>query len=71
MDCWCGEDAHMRLRSQHRFLSGPLMSSMIPKPPPSKWDDAEKWIVSPVHRESPAKFQHQPLQGLSASKLNV
>lgn len=59
-------DAHMRLRSQHRFLSGPLMSSMIPKPPPSKWDDAEKWIVSPVHRESPAKFQHQPLQGLSA-----
>jgi hypothetical protein len=41
---------------QHRFLSGPLHS---PRPPPSKWDDAEKWIVSPIHHESSAQPQLQ------------
>ncbi|XP_024378303.1 uncharacterized protein [Physcomitrium patens] len=51
------------LRYQHRFLSGPILGSMIPKPPPSKWDDAEKWIVSPGHNEaSPVQPPIRPLQ---------
>ncbi|KAG0615355.1 hypothetical protein M758_5G034500 [Ceratodon purpureus] len=51
------------LRLQHRFLSGPIMGSMIPKPPPSKWDDADKWIVSPGRKESPTQ-PHRSLQTL-------
>lgn len=53
----------MSLRYQHRFHSGPLTASMIPKPPPSKWDDAEKWIVSPGHNDqSLAQPHHRPFQ---------
>ncbi|KAG0604313.1 hypothetical protein M758_10G161600 [Ceratodon purpureus] len=51
---------------QHRFLSGPLHGGISPRPTPSKWDDAEKWIVSPGHHESstPPKEQRpqQPFQ---------
>lgn len=50
---------------QHRFLSGPLHSGINTRPPPSKWDDAEKWIASPGHHESSAHTQPQrPLQVL-------
>jgi hypothetical protein len=46
---------------QHRFLSGPLQGGKSPRPPPSKWDDAEKWIVSPGHHESSPQPQlHRP-----------
>ncbi|KAG0566045.1 hypothetical protein KC19_7G034000 [Ceratodon purpureus] len=46
---------------QHRFLSGPLQGGKSPRPPPSKWDDAEKWIVSPGHHEtSPQPQLHRP-----------
>jgi hypothetical protein len=56
-------DLDVGLRLQHRFLSGPITGSMIPKPPPSKWDDAEKWIVSPGRKESPTQ-PHRSLQTL-------
>lgn len=50
---------------QHRFLSGPLHGGINTRPPPSKWDDAEKWIASPGHHESSAQPQLQrPLQAL-------
>ena len=46
---------------QHRFLSGPLYGGKSPRPPPSKWDDAEKWIVNPGHHESSPQPQlHRP-----------
>lgn len=51
-------------RHQHRFFSGPLVGSMIPKPPPSKWDDADKWIVSPRRKQSPTQPQQRSLQTL-------
>lgn len=57
-------DVGRGLRFQHKFLSGPILGSMAPKPPPSKWDDAEKWIASPGHQESPAQTQHRPAQNL-------
>lgn len=40
---------------QYRFLSGPHHGGIHTRPPPSKWDDAEKWIASPGHHESPAQ----------------
>ncbi|KAH9567281.1 hypothetical protein CY35_03G021600 [Sphagnum magellanicum] len=48
---------------QQRFYSGPLLNPIISKPTPSKWDDAEKWITSPGHQESPAhpQLQHAPV----------
>ncbi|CAM6028140.1 unnamed protein product [Sphagnum balticum] len=48
---------------QQRFYSGPLLNPIISKPTPSKWDDAEKWITSPGHQESPAhpQLRHAPV----------
>ncbi|CAM6056709.1 unnamed protein product [Sphagnum tenellum] len=52
---------------QQRFYSGPLLNPIISKPTPSKWDDAEKWITSPGHQESPAhpQLRHAPVLGCS------
>lgn len=61
-------DVPVRLRTQRPFLSGPIVGSMIPKPPPSKWDDAEKWIVSPGRSENPAKPHYRSLQSLLTSR---
>jgi hypothetical protein len=65
-------DLPMGLRFQHKFHSGPITGSMIPKPPPSKWDDAEKWIVSPGHNDqSLAQPHHRPLQTLTGRASNI
>jgi hypothetical protein len=37
-----------------RVFSSLLLKPLVPKPIPSKWDDAEKWIRSPGHQQSPA-----------------
>jgi hypothetical protein len=46
-----------------RVFSSPLLKPLVPKPIPSKWDDAEKWIRSPGHQQSPAHPQlwHLPV----------
>ncbi|CAK9863234.1 unnamed protein product [Sphagnum jensenii] len=36
------------------FFYSPAAGASVPKPIPSKWDDAEKWIRSPGHQQSPA-----------------
>lgn len=57
---------------QHRFLSGPLQGGKSPRPPPSKWDDAEKWIVSPNHHESSPQPQlHRPTVQALPSGLHL
>jgi hypothetical protein len=39
------------------------LKPLVPKPIPSKWDDAEKWIRSPGQQQSPAHPQlwHLPV----------
>lgn len=55
---------------QHRLLSSPLHGGVCPRPPPSKWDDAEKWISSRSNHElaSPQPLLHRPTQALSSGK---
>ncbi|CAM6051073.1 unnamed protein product [Sphagnum compactum] len=44
------------------FFYSPAAGASVPKPIPSKWDDAEKWIRSPGPQQSPAHPQlwHKP-----------
>lgn len=55
---------------QHRLLSSPLHGGVCPRPPPSKWDDAEKWISSRSNHElaSPQPLLHRPTQALSSGR---
>jgi len=51
-----------------RVLSSLLLKPLVPKPIPSKWDDAEKWIRSPGHQQSPAHPQLSHLPVLMGSE---
>lgn len=46
------------------------MQSKVPKAPPSKWDDADKWIASPCHSEAAITHSARSNQGLGPGTLS-
>lgn len=55
-----GETSRSSLMPQQRFIPGQFLKSnpLKPRPPPAKWDDAEKWLVNPASVKSSTHSSH-------------
>ncbi|XP_073396046.1 uncharacterized protein [Physcomitrium patens] len=63
-------DGHQSSSTGGHYQQRPAMQSKVPKAPPSKWDDADKWIASPCHSEAAITHSARSNQGLGPGTLS-